>query len=116
MSSTVTSPPFAVTEKGVQVTILHPTPGETVQQKSILVGQAYHMERRAFVTENLKWSSYLDGELGTGNTCVATLSPGRHIVTLTEPSSGRVATVSVDADPFAVTNSCLPGLFLPPLN
>ena len=85
----VSDGPFTVGRKAPMAFILSPE-----DDAAFFPGQAIWLEGRAFDLEDgtlddaaLRWSSNRDGELGTGKLLIATLSPGKHTITLTATDS-----------------------------
>ncbi len=90
--------PFTVGRKGPQAFILAPQEGAVVAPDTplFLQGYAYDLEDGALEGAALRWSSSRDGDLGTGSTVLATLSPGEHTLTLRAVDrDGNTVTVSI---------------------
>jgi len=96
--------PFRVRAKGYQAVILAPDDGArlTADAPVALAGQAFHWEDPERTTEDLEWTSTLDGALGTGPLLDVSLSPGDHVITLRvagEESRPATVVVTVGPDP-----------------
>jgi hypothetical protein len=88
----VQSPPFAVRPKGCLAIIVGPIDGSRVVLGDSVpfVGQGFWLEGSRVERQQLRWTSSIDGELGTGDTVrVERLSPGQHRITLTAGSPER---------------------------
>lgn len=91
------------------VTIDRPADGASVEEGESVTfeGSATDPEDGDLTGDRLRWSSDLDGELGTGETLVRSdLSPGAHTVTLTATDSRNASTadtvaLDVEGDPTA---------------
>lgn len=82
-----------------ETNILSPYSGITIVpgQPFILRGRGYDLEEGILGNENLRWSSNLDGNLGTGNQLLISLSPGQHAITLTvEDNDNNTSTASIN--------------------
>lgn len=94
------SRPFRLPQRPCLATILSPEDGATLpaDESVVLQGQGYHLEKARPETEGLSWTSSIDGELGVGATVMATLSPGRHELTLSACTGKRrgEATITVE--------------------
>jgi hypothetical protein len=96
------SEPFPVRTKGFQTVILAPDDGAnlTAEIPVALAGQAFHWEDPGMTTEDLEWTSTLDGTLGTGPLLDVSLSPGDHVISLrVVGDEGRPASVVVSVGP-----------------
>lgn len=80
---------FTVGTKAPQAFILSPNENITVPSESPLYfqGTAFDFEDGTLDKTALRWSSDVDGDLGTGGLVSANLSQGRHIITLTVTDS-----------------------------
>jgi hypothetical protein len=74
------SHPYDVPRKGWMIWILSPADKAVVSSESpvLLAAQAFHLEERQSDAESIRWSSSLDGDLGSGALLSAQLSPGAH--------------------------------------
>jgi hypothetical protein len=94
---------FSVRRKGPQPLILFPDDGAELPAgvPVTLWGQAMSPEDPGRDSSELRWTSSLDGELGTGPTVDAALSVGDHTLTLTVNGGVHYAfvTVTVRLDP-----------------
>jgi hypothetical protein len=82
--------PFTVAPKPPQVAIDWPADGSRVRpgQTLMLSGYAWDPEDGPLPAETLTWESDRDGSLGAGaEVAVSTLSPGRHVITLSATDS-----------------------------
>jgi hypothetical protein len=97
------SEPFRVAVKGCVAIILGPADGAALASDEPVwfQGQGFHIEEGRPETEHLGWTSSIDGDLGSDPLFERTLSPGKHVITLTtgaeEPR--RPATITVDVLP-----------------
>jgi len=94
--------PFTVGRKGPQAIILSPQEDVTIPVGAPLwlQGYAYDLEDGPLPETALRWSSSLDGDLGTGSQVLANLSQGEHILTFTATDgdgNSATATVRVNA-------------------
>jgi hypothetical protein len=80
---------FTVGSKGPAAFILLPEREGTIPPglPLYLQGYAYDLEDGTLRDNSLQWSSSIDGDLGNGQTILAMLSPGAHIITLTATDS-----------------------------
>jgi Tol biopolymer transport system component len=91
--------PFAVGSKNPEVFILSPEQDNTIPfgVPILLQGHAYDLEDGRLVGASLEWFSNLDGELGAGDSVIASLSFGQHEVTLSAADSdGNIVFHSID--------------------
>ena len=97
-TTTVESPPFAVSLKPCLASIVAPVDGAVVAPGGPvhLIGQGFWMEESRIERERLRWASSLDGDLGRGASVrVDRLSEGRHRITLAAGEGNRVGTESI---------------------
>jgi hypothetical protein len=90
---------LTVAVKLPEVYIHTPISGQTIDPNSsvLLMGSAYDMEDGSYSGSSLRWESDVDGDLGTGQTVVARLSPGQHQISLSVTDSDDYTTTqSVD--------------------
>jgi len=90
--------PFTVARKAPQAFILSPEQDVTIPVGTPLwlQGYAYDLEDGTLSDTALRWSSSRDGDLGTGEQVLASLSPGEHVITLTATDSdGNLTTATV---------------------
>ncbi len=102
--------PFTVAPKPPQVAIDWPADGSRLQpgQTLILSGYAWDPEDGPMPGEGLAWESNRDGILGSGDeVTVSTLSPGRHIITLSATDSDGMES-SADVNVFVGQSFYLP--------
>jgi YVTN family beta-propeller protein len=80
---------FMVGSKGPAAFILLPDRERTIPPglPLYLQGYAYDLEDGTLKDNALRWASSIDGDLGTGQTILAMLSPGEHTITLTATDS-----------------------------
>jgi hypothetical protein len=92
------SEPYTVKSKGWVLWLLAPADGSTLaaDRPTVLAAQAYHVEERKPSLEGIRWTSSLDGTLGTGGRIQTVLSAGEHRLTAT--ANGRRAQVSVQVE------------------
>ena len=88
--------PFHVASKSPQVFIYEPGASNTLRadQPIRLAGSAYDLEDGVLSETALHWSSDRDGDLGTGNEVLKTLSLGEHTLTFTAIDSDDNAATS----------------------
>jgi hypothetical protein len=101
-TATAETEPFPVGIKGYQAVILSPDDGATLTAEDpvALTGQAFHWEEPEATTEDLEWTSTLDGALGTGARLDVSLSPGDHVISLrVAGNEGQPASVVVSVQP-----------------
>lgn len=81
------------------ITITSPTPGASVDESTevVFAGSAVDAEEGPLPDSLLRWSSSIDGQLGSGDTLrVTTLTPGRHAIRLqATDSAGATGQASV---------------------
>ena len=70
---------------------VEPGPPLVEGEVQVLRGQGYDLERNMFVSNELRWVSSLDGELGSGGVLTTQLSPGLHEVRLQVGGRGTAA-------------------------
>lgn len=94
-SQRLRSPPYALEPAGWRVWIGSPADGAQVEATTVtrLSAQAFHLEERQ-ASDDVSWSSSLDGALGSGARLPVSLSRGRHVLTAT----AREASASVAVD------------------
>ena len=98
--SDVSNGPFSVPNHAPSVAIQSPSANYlfTGPQQVAFDANATDLEDGAIANDNLKWTSSLDGSLGTGlviQRSAATLSEGTHLITLTATDGGGIASTSV---------------------
>jgi len=92
-----TTPPFSHELRPCWCIISSPRDGETIQsgQPAILCGQGYWIEEDEPELEELRWTSSLDGDLGSGNLLSVELQPGLHQISLRAGRAPRESQVTV---------------------
>jgi hypothetical protein len=100
MAEDISDAPFTVERKGPQTFVLSPGNDETALAGTpvLLEGYAYDLEDGILSASALRWSSNRDGDLGTGDRVITTLSLGEHVIMLTATDSNgntTAATVNV---------------------
>jgi hypothetical protein len=92
-----TSEPFSLPPRPCQPFIIAPLDGDRVAEGTtvVLQGQGYWLEEDRPETEQLEWSSSLDGRLGAGPTLPVVLRRGEHAITLTAGSAERASSTAV---------------------
>ncbi|WP_372351187.1 hypothetical protein [Streptomyces sp. KL116D] len=100
-TAVVDSPAFAVRGKGPQPLILCPDDGAEIPFGApvVLMGQAAFPEDPGRFSDDLRWRSSRDGDLGTGPSLDVVLSLGDHTLTLQAAGSEREAFVNVTVRP-----------------
>lgn len=75
---------FPIAAKPPVVNIISPNAGTNLPngQPLLLRGAAFDLQDGAVTEAALRWSSSVDGELGSGSEVEVTLTPGRHTLTL----------------------------------
>ena len=83
------SEPYTVKPKGWVLWLLAPAGGSTLaaDRPTVLAAQAYHVEERRPSLEGIRWTSSLDGILGTGGRVQTVLSAGEHRLTATRTAA-----------------------------
>ncbi|WP_396913376.1 hypothetical protein [Mycolicibacterium sp.] len=94
-SSEAVSAPFLVAVKPCVAIIQNPLDDTDVDSTVSLIGNGWHLESHAPEVEALRWESDIDGHLGDGTGIQATLTPGRHTITLTAGAADRRGTSSI---------------------
>lgn len=91
------SPVLRVARKPCVVTIFEPADGADLPggQPATLHGQGFYFEERRADEEHMKWSSSLDGPLGSGSAIQVELRPGKHQITLEGGTPARRGSASV---------------------
>lgn len=104
-TSTATSEVLVVPRKPQVVSIISPHEGDILHEGNPvhLLGMAISPEERSAKPEDLRWSSSIEGFLGTGvQLMTQTLSPGKHNLTLRKKDilGGEVSkTISITVQP-----------------
>ncbi|MCQ4211709.1 hypothetical protein [Streptomyces longispororuber] len=100
-TAVVDSPAFAVRRKGPQPLILCPDDGAEIPFGApvVLMGQAASPEDPGRFSDDLRWRSSRDGDLGSGPSLDVALSLGDHTLTLEAAGSEREAFVMVTVRP-----------------
>lgn len=93
----VRSAEYAVAPKGWTLSILSPADGASLSSREpvLLAAQGHHLEQRRAGSEEIAWTSSLDGGLGTGTQVMSTLRPGAHTITATMTGVWAQVQVSV---------------------
>jgi hypothetical protein len=102
---------FTVGHKGPQAFILSPEGDVTIMLGTplLLQGYAYDLEDGALGQSALRWTSSLDGDLGTGSQVLVILSQGQHVITLTATDSdGNTATATARVNVSVGSKTYLP--------
>jgi uncharacterized repeat protein (TIGR01451 family) len=98
--SNISKAPFSVPNHAPSVAIESPTPNYlfTGPQQVIFKARAADAEDGALPNDNLKWTSSLDGALGTGlevQRAANKLSEGRHVITFSAADRGGLASAQL---------------------
>jgi hypothetical protein len=95
-TATATSEPFALPPRPCRAMILAPIDGAALGTGTVVLsGQGWWMEEGTPETARLAWRSSLDADLGYGTLLSVSLSPGRHVLTLTAGAGERAGTDTV---------------------
>jgi hypothetical protein len=86
-SASAETAPFPIPVKRRRAQILKPQPGQhfRADEPVVLVGGGFAAGRGLSDPADTTWTSDVDGPVGSGHLLTATLSPGRHTLTLTVP-------------------------------
>ncbi len=100
-TDTLRSKAFAVARKGWMLWILAPASDTLIEtgEPLILVAQSYQLEERTSGGEEIRWTSSVDGDLGSGTRVVARLSPGKHRIMARANDVSSEIVVSVERLP-----------------
>jgi hypothetical protein len=93
LSLTIGPPNPTPTQSAPSVTIISPTNNSTFAGSGFFYGSASDPEDGT-ISSRLKWTSSIDGALGTGGWFDRVLSPGKHIITATVTDSGGLSASS----------------------
>ncbi|PCI58582.1 MAG: hypothetical protein COB35_13455, partial [Gammaproteobacteria bacterium] len=96
-----------------QITITSPNSGSSFNATDtvILSGSAIDIEDGTIDSSSLRWSSSIDGDLGSGNDVSVTLSVGTHLISLTAIDSNgaeNIATIAISST--SITSNNIPPL------